>query len=195
MSGAHPPGPVAVALPTLAELGERVAVIGPVGAGKSTLAAAIAQKTGATLFHLDQLHHQPGTEWQARPAEEFARLHAEAVAEAFWVMDGNYSRHMPERLARATSIVWLALPLSICVHRYLHRCLSPRQRRAGGLPGGSERFKWHMLRHILVVQPKAVPKMQRLVKESGKPLILLRRTGEVRQAYAKWGLEQPAQTS
>lgn len=183
------------ALPPLAELGERIAVIGPAGAGKSTLAAALAQKTGADLFHLDPLFHQPGTEWQPRPDGEFDRLHAEAITHASWVIDGNYTHHMPARLARATSVVWLAIPVSLCVYRYLRRCFTPGQRRSGGLPGGSERIKWQMLRHILVVQPKAVPKMEKLVAESGKPLVLLQSTGEIRQAYAKWGLEQPTRTS
>jgi adenylate kinase family enzyme len=178
-------------LPTLAELGERIAVIGPAGAGKSTLAAAMARKTGATLFHLDQLFHQSDTEWVPRPPEEFDRLHAEAMAYPSWVMEGNYSRHLSARLTRATGVIWLAVPRPVCVWRYLRRSFSAGQRRAGGLPGGSERFKWHMMRHILIVQPRDEKKMTRIVAASGKPLVLLRRAGQIRRAYAKWDLPPP----
>lgn len=104
-------------------------------------------------------------------------------------MDGNYSRHLTERLARASSAIWLAVPVPVCVWRYLRRCLSKGQRRDGGLDGGSERFKWHMLRHIVLVQPGKAPIMERLVAESGKPLIRLSAADRIEAAYAKWGLD------
>jgi adenylate kinase family enzyme len=75
----------------LSELGARICILRPSNGGKSALAAAIAQKRGMNLVHLDQLHHVPSTDWQPRPANEFKALHDAAIADDQWVMEGNYS--------------------------------------------------------------------------------------------------------
>lgn len=59
----------------LATLGPRLCIIGPSNSGKSTLAAAIGRRRDLPVVHLDQLHHRPGSQWQARPREEFVALH------------------------------------------------------------------------------------------------------------------------
>lgn len=179
----------------LAALGPRIAIVGPSGSGKSTLAATIAHKAGHEPVHLDQLFHQPGTDWERRPDEEFHVLHEEVLARPEWVVDGNYTNRMPERLERATGVIWLDLPVSLCFLRYLRRCLSLKPRSFGGLAGGSERIKWLMIRHILFVQPRGVARMERLLAQSSKPLVRLRNTHEVDSAYRAWGLGAGIQTS
>ena len=82
----------------LSELGERICICGPSNSGKSTLADAIARKRGSKAIHLDQLHHLPHTNWQIRPADEFVALHDQAINGDKWVMDGNYSNCLPQRL-------------------------------------------------------------------------------------------------
>lgn len=42
-----------------------------------------------------------------RPDDDFRRLHEAAIAEDSWVMDGNYSRWLEPRLARATGLILL----------------------------------------------------------------------------------------
>ncbi len=64
----------------LAELGERICILGPSGSGKSTLAHAIARNCKLKLVHLDQLHHLPNSNWQMRPEAEFLELHDAAIA-------------------------------------------------------------------------------------------------------------------
>lgn len=92
---------------TLDELGPRICILGPSNSGKSTLAEAIAGKRDLPAIHLDQLFHTPHTDWIPRPAQEFVHLHDAAIAQEQWVMDGNYSRTLPQRLARATGLILL----------------------------------------------------------------------------------------
>lgn len=82
----------------LAELGERICILGPSNSGKSTLADAIARKRGLPAIHLDRLYHLPHTNWQPRPGEAFVALHDQAIADERWVIDGNYTKCMPQRL-------------------------------------------------------------------------------------------------
>ena len=95
------------ALP-LDALGPRICIMGPSNSGKSTLAEAIARKTDLPAVHLDQLHHIPDSQWVPRAPAEFLRLHAEAVSQERWVMEGNYTKCIEERFARATGLIlWM----------------------------------------------------------------------------------------
>jgi adenylate kinase family enzyme len=133
---------------TLDELGARICILGPSNSGKSTLAAAIGRADGRTVVHLDQLRHYPGTQWELRPDDEFARLHDEAIAGERWVIEGNYSTLLPQRLARATSLVLLDASASASLLRYFVRTRRPHS-RIGGLDGMTDRVSWDMVRYIL----------------------------------------------
>ncbi|MDB5538284.1 MAG: ATPase [Devosia sp.] len=72
-------------------LGSRIMICGPSNSGKSTLARALERKLGLPAVYLDLLRHQPHTDWEMRPDDEFERLHAEAVAGERWVIKGTIS--------------------------------------------------------------------------------------------------------
>ena len=98
----------------LETLGNRICVCGPSNAGKSTLAAALGRKLKTTTIYLDQLHHQPNTNWIPRPKEEFLALHQSAISGESWVIEGNYMALLQPRIARATGIVLLGTDRSRC---------------------------------------------------------------------------------
>ncbi|MET3711825.1 adenylate kinase family enzyme [Sphingomonas trueperi] len=134
---------------TLDQLGPRLCILGPSNSGKSTLAVAIAAARGLAPIHLDQLHHLPHTDWVPRPADEFAALHDAAILGESWVIEGNYTRLLPQRLARATGVLLLDVPTSVSLYRYVRRCWFERERH-GALAGGRDSVKWNMLHHILI---------------------------------------------
>jgi adenylate kinase family enzyme len=134
---------------TLDELGSRICIMGPSNSGKSTLAEAIARARGLEVVHLDQLHHLPHTDWVPRPADAFAALHDAAILDVCWVIEGNYSRLLPQRLKRASGVILLDVPTTTSLYRYIRRCWFDRDRR-GALEGARDRVKWDMIRHIVV---------------------------------------------
>ena len=134
---------------TLDDLGPCICIMGPSGSGKSTLATMIGRTRGLPPVHLDQLYHLPNTDWQARPSEEFVALHDDAIRRESWVMDGNYSRCLPQRLARATGFILLDVPVATSLLRYLRRSWFERD-RLGALEGGRDGVRWAMIRHVAV---------------------------------------------
>ncbi|MCJ2141368.1 AAA family ATPase [Methylobacterium sp. E-066] len=136
----------------LDELGPRICIIGPSNSGKSTLAVAIGRTRGLPPIHLDQLQHRPNTDWEPRSEDEFRALHDAAILEPRWVMDGNYTRYLPQRLERATGVILLDVPTMTSLVRYLRRCWFERD-RPGALEGGRDSVKWNMIRHIVVATP------------------------------------------
>jgi adenylate kinase family enzyme len=71
----------------------RILVKGSSGAGKTTLAAALAEHLGIPHIELDALHHGPN--WAEATATELqARLLEVLDDERGWVVDGNYERKL-----------------------------------------------------------------------------------------------------
>lgn len=118
---------------------QRVCVIGPCGAGKSTFSRALADVTGLPLVHLDQHYWRPG--WHApRPGEWPAQVD-ELIAGARWIIDGNYHSTMQTRLARADTVIFLDYPRRVYLWRALRRIVLNYGRvRADSAPGCPERF-------------------------------------------------------
>ena len=167
---------------TLAELGCRICIFGPSGSGKSTLAMAIGRSRGLPVVHLDQLHHQPGTDWQPRPLEEFIALHDEAVAGTSWVIEGNYSQCVPLRLGRATGVILLDVPAATSLLRYLRRSWFERDRH-GALEGGRDSVKWLMIRHIIVATPPSRKRYAAMFNQISLPKVKLTSARDVRDFY------------
>ncbi|HET8726325.1 MAG TPA: AAA family ATPase [Alphaproteobacteria bacterium] len=177
-------------LPPLESFGTRIMICGPSNSGKSTLAVAIGGKLGIPAVHLDLLQHLPNTDWQPRPADEFRALHDAAILADAWAMDGNYSRLMPQRLARATGIILLGDHRWANFARYLRRTLFERS-RAGMLEGGRDSLKWTMVRWILVDSPKALIRYRASLPKAGLPFVEVRGMGQLRRLYGEWRLERP----
>lgn len=172
---------------TLDGLGPRICIMGPSNSGKSTMAAAIERKRGLPSIHLDQLHFYPGSDWQPRPDSEFIALHEEAILRPSWVMDGNYSRCLPQRLERATGVIRLETSTVISLWRYVRRSWFERERR-GSLEGGGEGVKWEMIHHIAVTTRKNRTRNEAIFSGITLPKIRLATTQDLARFYQSEGL-------
>jgi adenylate kinase family enzyme len=125
----------------------RVAVLGPGGAGKTKLAHEIARRTGLPVVHLDLLFWRPG--WKEPRRGEFRHALDEAVAGERWILDGNFLSAGDARFERADTVVFLDLPRTTCLARVLWRALRDRRRGRPDLPDGCrEGFDLAFLRWI-----------------------------------------------
>ncbi|MCE7795311.1 AAA family ATPase [Sphingobium sufflavum] len=174
--------------PTLASLGPRICLLGPSNSGKSTLAVAIGRARHLSPVHLDQLQHRPGSDWVPRAEEAFLALQAAAILGDRWVMDGSYSRCLPQRLARATGLILLDVPTATSVARYVRRCWFERGRRVGGLAGGRDSVKWVMIRHIVVANRAGRKRSAALFDSLALPRIRLASAQAIRDFYEGEGL-------
>ncbi len=96
-------------------------MVGPCGAGKTTVAARLAGALGVVPTYLDDIHWKPG--WiEASPGEERAAI-AEVVARPAWVVDGNYGTLRGAHLDAVELFVWLDLPLRVTFPRLFRRCV------------------------------------------------------------------------
>ncbi|PTN54580.1 hypothetical protein [Stenotrophomonas panacihumi] len=109
-------------------------MIGPPGAGKSHFARQLGERLGLPVIHLDAHYWSPG--WvEPTPAEWAARLPA-LLARPAWIMDGNYSRTLPQRLAACDTVVFLDLPRWQCLWGVLRRAWLERGRVRADMAAG-----------------------------------------------------------
>jgi len=172
---------------TLGDFGPRICVMGPSNSGKSTLAQAIARSRNLEPIHLDQLRHLPNTDWQLRPDEEFRKLHDTALLGERWIMDGNYSLLLPQRLRRATGIIQLDVPTTTSLFRYLRRSWFERE-RAGALEGRKDSVKWEMIHHIAMTTHKNRQRYRQMFDRIDLPKITLLSAREIEGFYHSEGL-------
>lgn len=175
----------------LTALGERIVVLGPSNAGKSTLAVALAEKLGLPAVHLDRFSHLPNTDWKPRPEAEFAALHDAAILEERWVMEGNYSRLMPQRFARATGAILVTSGTWLRFARYLKRTLRNNAARAGHLEGARDSIKCEMVQWILFRTRGSAAKYAAVIRASGLPAVECRTARDLAALYRAWDLKAP----
>ncbi len=98
---------------------QRILVYGVTGSGKTTLAAAIAERTGLPWRAVDDLTWEPG--WtQVAVAEQRRRIEA-ICAEERWILDTAYSSWLEVVLARVDLIVGLDYPRWLSLSRVVRR--------------------------------------------------------------------------
>ncbi|MQS16960.1 adenylate kinase [Streptomyces kaniharaensis] len=99
---------------------KRVIITGSSGAGKTTMAAALAAQLGLPRAELDALHHGPG--WVKRP--EFEADVDRFTAGPAWVCEEQYYGVLGGLLwERADTLVWLDLPRRTVTRRVVSRSL------------------------------------------------------------------------
>ena len=144
---------------------ERVMIIGCGGAGKSTLARRLGEKTGLPVVHLDQIWWAPGN-WQHTSREEFdARLMRE-MDRPRWILDGNYNRTMELRLNHCDTVIYLDMPRIVCLKNWIGRVIKNwGHARADMAQGCSEWFDPEMFRWIWKFNKQNRKRYYRLLSE------------------------------
>ena len=107
---------------------DKVVLIGCGGAGKSTLAIQLAEKTNLPLFHLDRLFWNAG--WKEVDKEIFIQKQAAILETDKWIIDGNYGGTMEKRLEQADTIIFLDFSTITCLVGIFSRYLRYRKQVA-----------------------------------------------------------------
>ena len=158
----------------------RVLVIGPCGAGKSTLAVELGQKLGLSVFHMDKLNWQPG--WVESSKDEISVKLAEIVAADRWLIDGTYGGTLAPRLARADTVIYLDYPIRICLWRLMRRIWTYRGRtRPDMTEGCPERFDLEFLIYLMRWNSGPRIRTEARLKGHEDKIVRLQGPGELRR--------------
>lgn len=98
---------------------KRIAIIGPPGAGKSTLARELYCIHNIKVYHLDRIFWERGWKWKHRDTKK--DILQEIVREKQWIIEGFYLKSSEPRLEAADTIIFLDMAPLLCLHRLLER--------------------------------------------------------------------------
>ena len=92
---------------------QKAIIIGCPGAGKSTFARILSDKTHLPLYYLDMLWHKPNRTTVDRTI--FDEKLKEIVLKDKWIIDGNYGRTLEMRIQACEAVFLLDFPVAECL--------------------------------------------------------------------------------
>lgn len=138
---------------------KRIIVIGSPGAGKSTFARKLREKTGLPLYYLDMIFHRPDRTTVTR--EEFDQRIRDILQTDNWIIDGNYQRTLPLRFEACTDVFFLDFPLDQCLEGAEARIGTARE----DMPWVEQEFDPEFRQYILDFPKDQLPRIYELIEQ------------------------------
>ena len=173
---------------------KRILVIGCGGSGKSTLSIKLGARLGIEVFHLDKLYWSAG--WVALGRDEWQKVVEELLAREQWIIDGNFSGTLQQRIESCDTIVFLDLSRALCLWRILKRRLHYRHgTRPDMADGCKERLNLEFVGWILNYPQRTRPKVLKLIRlnAANKKIFWLKSPQQVKAFLVS--LEKPSPES
>ncbi len=107
---------------------KKIVIFGNSASGKSTLARTLANRDGLAHLDLDTIAWQAVTPPERMPIEESLKLIQQFIqAERQWVVEGCYGDLLELLLPYASELVFLNLPVALCVENAKNRPWEPHK--------------------------------------------------------------------
>jgi adenylate kinase family enzyme len=141
----------------------KILVIGPGGAGKSTLASQLGKLLNIEVLHLDKFYWHPG--WIERPRSEWLKTVEELLSRESWIMDGNYSGTLEIRLQACDTVIFLDMARTLCLWRVLKRAMMYRNHSRPDMADGcKEKLSLEFMLWIWNYSRRTRPKVVRMLE-------------------------------
>lgn len=115
---------------------KRVLVIGSGGAGKSTFARRLSERTGLPLIHLDAEYWLPG--WVEPSRERWTGTVERLIAGDAWIIDGNFGGTMDRRIEACDTVIFLDISRWVCLARVIRRRIRYHGRHRPDMTAGCD---------------------------------------------------------
>lgn len=126
----------------------RVLITGSGGAGKSTFAKALSDKTNIPIIHLDYYYHQKDTNYANNKPAWVEKVYS-MLDQKSWIMEGNYSSSYEKRFARADTFIFLDVSTAQALWSILKRRYQYRNSKRPEMPEDwKETLNWEFVRYV-----------------------------------------------
>jgi len=163
------------------------------GVGKSTFARRIGDILQINVYHLDTMYWKPG--WIEASLDEFRSVQEKIVENRQWIIEGNYSSTYEVRMVRADTIIYLELPLYVCLYRVFKRFFQHiGKTRPDMTIGCDEKLDWKFIKFILTTYKNRKTVMRErleyfLNKDAQNKIVILKSKKEIKDYLHKLSIE------
>ncbi|SRR5712692_2592013 len=167
---------------------EKIAIVGPSGAGKTKLTKDLSSTLKIKAFHLDRFFWQ--RDWEKETRDNRIDILQRLIQEKQWIIEGTYINSTKLHLIAADTIIFLDTPPLVCLLRIIKRYREDHGRRRDIPEGCTEKLT--MLRILKVLSfPLRERKTltQKLDDFETKEIIWLRSKREVEVFFAEQVLD------
>ena len=107
---------------------KKIIIFGNSGSGKSTLAKSLCETEQLAHLDLDTIAWLPGMPPQRKPlADSQVEIEAFVASHSSWVIEGCYSDLLEMVLPEASEIIFLNLPVALCIENAKARPWEPHK--------------------------------------------------------------------
>ena len=107
---------------------QRIVIFGNSGSGKSTLAKELAREHELAHLDLDLTAWKPTSPPERKPvSESWEDIRAFMASNAHWVIEGCYSDLLETVVLHASEIIFLNLPVELCIANARNRPWEPHK--------------------------------------------------------------------
>jgi adenylate kinase family enzyme len=135
---------------------------------------------GIEVVHLDALYWKPG--WGESSKDEWAETVRGVLKRDAWIMDGNYSGTLAERVDACDVVIFLDLPRTTCLWRVIQRRAMYRNAtRPDMAEGCPEQLSFEFFAWIWNYPKRSRPKVVKLLGEerTQEKVVWLRTSADV----------------
>ena len=157
---------------------KKVLILGCPGAGKSTFARKLRDKTGLPLYYLDMIWHKPDRTTITK--QEFDAKLSEIIKQEEWIIDGNYGRTLEMRFEECDTVFFLDLPTNVCLAGAEGRIGSERE----DMPWQEEELSAEFRDFIINFSRDEIPEINEMLRKyKNKNIIIFKSRIPSRQSF------------
>ena len=138
---------------------KKILILGCPGAGKSTFARKLRDKTGLPLYYLDMIWHKPDRTTITK--QEFDAKLSEIIKQEEWIIDGNYGRTLEMRFKECDTVFFLDLPTNVCLAGVEGRIGSERE----DMPWQEEELSAEFRNFIINFSRDEIPEINEMLRK------------------------------
>ncbi len=96
-------------------------LFGNSGSGKTWLANKLSSRFSVPIIYFDEIYWEPGGFNQPRKTEDIGKIIQQSKLSDSWIGEGVFGHIVERYLEDAQTVIWLDLPLDICLNRLKKR--------------------------------------------------------------------------
>lgn len=149
----------------------RISIIGGSGSGKSTLATILSKELDIPAIHLDAINYNAN--WVEIDHKEREQIIQNKLNEEKWIIDGNYTKTLKDRLDKADIVIWLDYSSFAHFKGILKRFLKYHNKEKPELPGCKERFNLAFIKYVISYNRKKRPQVLQILENIPHEKVLI----------------------